>query len=140
MYFFDPNVNFSKFTYPGMADYGNAGRNTFRGPHFFNVDASLVKTFALTERKKVFFRAEAYNLLNNVNFGNPSFSLTNASELRQDQQRRQQSAPPARRAPLRVVGQTSGSVPLLCSSARPENPRAGHNSAGEALCLAGHYD
>ena len=81
VYFFDPNVNFSKFTYPGMADYGNAGRNTFRGPHFFNVDASLVKTFALTERKKMIFRAEAYNLLNNVNFGNPSFSLTNAQSF-----------------------------------------------------------
>ncbi len=62
-----------------MGDYGNAGRGTFRGPHFFNVDASLVKTFAITERKKVLFRAEAYNLFNNVNFANPSFSLTNAS-------------------------------------------------------------
>ena len=81
VYFFDPNVNFSKFAYPGMNDYGNAGRGTFRGPHFFNVDASLVKTFALTERKKVLFRAEAYNLLNNVNFGNPSFSLTNAQSF-----------------------------------------------------------
>ncbi len=81
VYFFDPNVNFSKFTYPGMADYGNAGRNTFRGPRFFNVDASLVKTFALTERKRMIFRAEAYNLLNNVNFGNPSFSLTNAQSF-----------------------------------------------------------
>ena len=81
VYFFDPNVNFSKFTYPGMNDYGNAGRNTFRGPRFFNVDASLVKTFAITERKKVLFRAEAYNLLNNVNFANPSFSLTNAQSF-----------------------------------------------------------
>jgi len=81
VYFYDPNTTFAKFAYPGMADYGNAGRNTFRGPHFFNIDASLVKTFAITERKKVLFRAEAYNLLNNVNFGNPSFSLTNASSF-----------------------------------------------------------
>jgi hypothetical protein len=79
VYFFDPNKYFSQFAYPGMGDYGNAGRGTFRGPHFFNVDASLVKTFAITERKKVLFRAEAYNLFNNVNFANPSFSLTNAS-------------------------------------------------------------
>jgi hypothetical protein len=40
---------------------------------------SLVKTFAITERAKVLFRAEAYNLLNNVNFGNPSFDLTSAA-------------------------------------------------------------
>ena len=79
VYFFDPNTAFAKFAYPGMADYGNAGRNTFRGPHFFNVDASLVKTFAITERARLLFRAEAYNLFNNVNFANPSFSLTNAS-------------------------------------------------------------
>ena len=81
VYFFDPNKYFSQFAYPGMCDYGNAGRGTFRGPRFFNVDASLVKTFAITERKKVLFRAEAYNLLNNVNFGNPSFDLTNASSF-----------------------------------------------------------
>ena len=53
VYFFDPNVNFSKFTYPGVADFGNAGRNTFRGPRFFNVDASLVKSFAITERRRM---------------------------------------------------------------------------------------
>jgi hypothetical protein len=81
VYFFDPNVNFSNFSYPGMNDYGNAGRNTFRGPRFLNVDASLVKAFAITERKRFVFRAEAYNLLNNVNFGNPSFSLTNAQSF-----------------------------------------------------------
>jgi hypothetical protein len=81
VYFFDPNTNFSKFTYPGMNDYGNAGRGTFRGPRFFNIDASLVKTFAITERKRLLFRAEAYNLINNVNFANPSFSLTNASSF-----------------------------------------------------------
>ena len=61
-----------------MGDYGNAGRGTFRGPRFFNIDASLVKSFALTERKRVVFRAEAYNLINNVNFAltAASFDLT----------------------------------------------------------------
>jgi hypothetical protein len=81
VYFFDPNTYFNSFAYPGMADYGNAGRNAFRGPRFFNIDASLVKSFAITEHKKFVFRAEAYNLLNNVNFANPSFSLTNAQSF-----------------------------------------------------------
>jgi hypothetical protein len=64
-----------------MGDYGNAGRGTFRGPHFFNIDASLVKSFAITERKRLVFRAEAYNLINNVNFAltAASFDLTNPS-------------------------------------------------------------
>jgi hypothetical protein len=76
-----PNTYFANFAYPGMADYGNAGRNTFRGPRFFNIDASLVKSFAITERRKFVFRAEAYNLLSNVNFANPSFSLSNAQSF-----------------------------------------------------------
>jgi hypothetical protein len=81
VYFLDPNTYFSKFNWAGMNDYGNAGRNTFRGPRFFNIDASLVKSFAITETKKLLFRAEAYNLLNNVNFANPAFNLTNAASF-----------------------------------------------------------
>jgi hypothetical protein len=34
-----------------------------------------VKRFAITERKAVTFRAEAYNLWNNVNFSTPSVSI-----------------------------------------------------------------
>ena len=74
VYFIDPSL-ISNFTYPGAGDIGNAGRNTFRGPRFFNVDASLVKSFAITEKKKIIFRAEAYNLFNNVDFGNPSLDI-----------------------------------------------------------------
>jgi hypothetical protein len=78
VYFIDPTL-ISNFNYPGAGDYGNAGRNTFRGPRFFNVDASLVKSFAITERKRVIFRAEAYNLFNNVDFGNPSLAISTPS-------------------------------------------------------------
>jgi hypothetical protein len=35
----------------------------------YETDASLVKRFAITERHKVQFRAEAYNLFNRPNFG-----------------------------------------------------------------------
>jgi hypothetical protein len=74
VYFIDPSL-ISQFTYPGVADFGNAGRNTFRGPRFFNVDASLVKSFAIMEPKRIVFRAEAYNLFNNVDFANPSLAI-----------------------------------------------------------------
>jgi hypothetical protein len=75
VYFIDPSL-ISKFSFPGVADFGNAGRNTFRGPRFFNVDASLVKSFAITEHKRLVFRAEAYNLFNNVDFANPSLAIS----------------------------------------------------------------
>ena len=78
VYFIDPSL-ISSFAYPGAGDVGSAGRNTFRGPRFFNVDASLVKSFAITEKKKLLFRAEAYNLLNNVDFANPSLAISSPS-------------------------------------------------------------
>jgi hypothetical protein len=78
VYFIDPAL-ISQFTYPVAGDYGNAGRNSFRGPRFFNVDFSLVKSFAITEKKRVIFRAEAYNLFNNVDFANPSLAIATPS-------------------------------------------------------------
>jgi hypothetical protein len=78
VYFIDPSL-ISQFSYPGVADFGNSGRDTFRGPRFFNVDASLVKSFAITEKKRLVFRAEAYNLFNNVDFANPSLAISTPS-------------------------------------------------------------
>ena len=39
----------------------------------------LVKRFKLTERNSVTFRAEAYNLFNNVNFQVPTATLTSGT-------------------------------------------------------------
>jgi len=44
------------------------------GPHFFNVDASLVKDFHITERFKFSLRMDAFNALNNINWNNPNMS------------------------------------------------------------------
>ena len=41
------------------------------GPGAFNIDAGLMKRFALTEKYGLQFRSEAFNLLNHANFGNP---------------------------------------------------------------------
>jgi hypothetical protein len=43
------------------------GRNTFRGPGFWNVDAGLYKNFRITEGKTLQFRGEFYNLFNHSN-------------------------------------------------------------------------
>ena len=61
---------------PVAGGLGTSGRNSFRNPSFFNMDASLVKRFRITENHKVTFRAEAYNLFNNPNF---QFVSTNSS-------------------------------------------------------------
>ena len=51
---------------------GSSGRNNFYGPHFVNFDASFSKTTSITERFKLEFRAECYNVLNHPHFTNPS--------------------------------------------------------------------
>ena len=57
----------------GSSGYGNTGRNIFRGPYEQNWDFSLGKSFALTEKQRVIFRSEFFNLFNHPNFANPSF-------------------------------------------------------------------
>ena len=52
--------------------YGNVGRNTATGPGFADLDLTLVKVLSVTERFKVDFRAEFFNILNRANFGLPS--------------------------------------------------------------------
>lgn len=59
-------------SYPAAGYVGSSGYDTFRGPKFFDSDISLVKRFRFTERQPVTFRAEAYNVFNNVNFANPA--------------------------------------------------------------------
>lgn len=80
--FFTP-AQAALFTFPTAGSIGNSGRNAFRGPRFFNVDSSLVKRFKITEGQGVTFRAEAYNLLNNPNFGitTGNLNLNNPSTL-----------------------------------------------------------
>jgi hypothetical protein len=50
---------------------GNAGRNSIVGPGLFNVDFSLYKNFKISERFKVQFRAEFFNIMNHPSFGPP---------------------------------------------------------------------
>ena len=56
----------------GVSDFGPfpanmTGRNVFKGPGNWNVDLAVHKTFAVTERFKLQFRAEAFNALNHSN-------------------------------------------------------------------------
>ncbi|HEY3440668.1 MAG TPA: TonB-dependent receptor [Paludibaculum sp.] len=52
--------------------FGNAGRNSVRAPSLYQLDLGLHKDFGLTERVKLSFRSEAFNLLNKTNLGPPN--------------------------------------------------------------------
>jgi hypothetical protein len=51
--------------------FGSSGRDILRGPGLFNTDLSMFRTFTVTERFKLQFRAEAFNFTNTPQFGNP---------------------------------------------------------------------
>ena len=59
--------------------FGTTGRDILRGPGFFNINASLVRDFNLTERLKLQFRTEAYGLTNTPQFANPSATVSAAT-------------------------------------------------------------
>lgn len=57
---------------------GNVGRNSLRAPGFVQWDFSGMKNFPLTEKAKLQFRGDLFNILNHPNFGNPNMGICNA--------------------------------------------------------------
>ncbi|HYL84157.1 MAG TPA: TonB-dependent receptor [Candidatus Angelobacter sp.] len=65
------------FCNPQPGQVGNLQLDAFNGPAYFDWDMSASKDFALTERMKLTFRAQAFNLLNHPVFfiGDQSINL-----------------------------------------------------------------
>src|SRR5437764_9327407 len=59
------------FQRPLPGNTGTLGRNTFTGPGFMEWNPSLFKNFKISERTKLEFRAESFNILNHTNFKLP---------------------------------------------------------------------
>jgi hypothetical protein len=64
------------FSLPAPGVFGNSGRNTLRGPGLLDLDVSVSRNFSFTERVKLQFRAEAFNLTNTVAFGLPNANVS----------------------------------------------------------------
>ena len=65
----------SAFANPAPLTFGNSPRSGLRGAPVVTTDATVEKTFVLTERWKVDLRAEFYNLLNHAIFNVPGFTF-----------------------------------------------------------------
>jgi hypothetical protein len=59
------------FGAPG-AGFGDLSRNAIVGPDFQNVDLAIYKNTKITERLNLQLRADAFDLLNHPNFGQPN--------------------------------------------------------------------
>ncbi len=64
--------NPAAFAAPPAFTYGNVGRNTVYGPPMRTLDLAIARSFNFTERMAFQFRAEAFNALNQINFGTPN--------------------------------------------------------------------
>ncbi len=74
--------NFEAFTTPASnVEEGDFGRNALRGFGAWQIDFALHRTFRLTERAALQFRAEAFNVLNHPNFANPAQNQDDPTDL-----------------------------------------------------------
>jgi Carboxypeptidase regulatory-like domain/TonB dependent receptor-like, beta-barrel/TonB-dependent Receptor Plug Domain len=84
LYVGDPNVpggrriNRAAFSTPPQNQQGTLGRNALRGFPLSQLDLALRRQFGLTERVKLQLRAEAFNIFNHPNFGDPEPNLSNS--------------------------------------------------------------
>jgi hypothetical protein len=79
--FFSIPIGIPGGTGPNSGRFGTLGRNTFRGPAYYNFDFALIKTTPIghresgMERADLQFRAEFFNLFNVVNMGLPANTI-----------------------------------------------------------------
>jgi len=75
----DRYIDPAAFVFPAQYTIGNGGRNTLTGPGTVSTDLSVQRNFRLPlgEGSRLEFRAEAFNLFNTPQFGNPNAALGN---------------------------------------------------------------
>jgi Carboxypeptidase regulatory-like domain len=104
-YFFDPNSFTENATDNSVAPcsagavfgcydpsllgtLGTARRTECCGPHISNTDFALLKSFLISESKRVDFRAEVFNIFNHTQFFNPDGSTSDGPQFGQVTQAR----------------------------------------------------
>ena len=63
--------NTAAFAAPGAGVFGSSPRTLCCGPGFLGVDVSAHKWFEITERYRLQFRTDFFNIINRANFRNP---------------------------------------------------------------------
>jgi hypothetical protein len=68
-------LNRQAFVLPAVGTYGNVGYDEFVGPSNWGIDAAVSRTFNVREMQRLEFRAEAFNLTNSFQPGNPTTAI-----------------------------------------------------------------
>jgi outer membrane receptor protein involved in Fe transport len=71
--------NPAAYTRVTSGTFGNAGRNTLRGPGWFSVDMSLQRRIDMTDRVNATLRWDIFNVFNRANLGLPDSNIVNAT-------------------------------------------------------------
>ncbi|MCU1288569.1 MAG: Cna protein B-type domain protein [Acidobacteria bacterium] len=69
----------SAFAEPSPGTWGNAGRNSVRGPSYFNYNLTMARTFRLTEMFKLQLQASAFNVTNTPHYADPNGNFTSTA-------------------------------------------------------------
>jgi hypothetical protein len=64
-------LNPAAFAYPAAGTLGNHKYDSVKGPGFWSIDLAVSRLVALSGARNLEFRVEAFNLLNNFNWGSP---------------------------------------------------------------------
>jgi hypothetical protein len=67
--------NPANFGDPVPYTYGNSGRDSTMVPGFWSIDGNVQKHFKITETVKMLIRADAFNLFNHKNLGEPGETI-----------------------------------------------------------------
>ncbi len=68
-------LNPAAFAVPVAGAFGNLPRNALRGPNFWQSDMILARRISITEKVKLQFRTEVFNLFNHANFALPASTI-----------------------------------------------------------------
>jgi outer membrane receptor protein involved in Fe transport len=75
----DQWFNVSDFQVVPTGVFGDAGRNSLRGPGWFTLDFSLQRRIQMRNALAATLRYDVFNATNRTNFGNPNADITSAS-------------------------------------------------------------
>jgi hypothetical protein len=72
-------VNGASSTFTGYSALSSQTRNQYRGPHYFDIDMNLYRTFRFGEQRKLKIGLQAFNVFNHPNFGLPDSGMGDAT-------------------------------------------------------------